>query len=61
MFYIIDCFTGWLLEVDLGVIIGSFIHCSSVVRVAYGCSFSHRKAMGITTRPSQWQNKVGTY
>ena len=26
MFYIIDCFTGWLLEVDLGVNIGSFIH-----------------------------------
>ena len=25
MFYIIDCFTGWLLEVDLGVNIGSFI------------------------------------
>ena len=60
MFYIIDCFTGWLLEVDLGVNIGSFI-CSSVVRVAYGCSFSHWKAMGLTTRPSQWQNKVGTY
>ena len=26
MFYIIDSFTGWLLEVDLGVNIGSFIH-----------------------------------
>ena len=26
MFYIIDCFTGWLLEVDPGVNIGSFIH-----------------------------------
>ena len=26
MFYIIDCFTGWLLEVDLGVNIGSFIY-----------------------------------
>ena len=26
MFSIIDCFTGWLLEVDLGVNIGSFIH-----------------------------------
>ena len=25
MFYIIDCFTGWFLEVDLGVNIGSFI------------------------------------
>ena len=41
MFYIIDCFTGWLLEVDLGVNTGSFILCSNVVRVAYGCSFSH--------------------
>ena len=48
------------LEVDLGVNIGSFIHCSSVVRVSCSCSFSHWKAMGITTRPSQWQNKVGT-
>ena len=26
MFYIIDYFTGWLLEVDLGVNIGAFIH-----------------------------------
>ena len=26
MFYIIDCFTGWLLEVDLGGNIGSFIY-----------------------------------
>ena len=26
MFYIIDCVTGWLLEVDLGVNIESFIH-----------------------------------
>ena len=42
MSYIIDCFTGWSLEVDLGVNIGSFI-CSSVVTVAYGCSFSHEK------------------
>ena len=41
MFYIIDCFTGWLLEVDLGVNIGLLIHCSSEVRVAYGCSSSH--------------------
>ena len=41
MFYIIDCFTGWLLEVDLGVNIGSFIHCSNVVRVVCGCSSSH--------------------
>ena len=56
MFYIIDCFTGWLLEVDLGVNIGSF-----VVRVAYGCSSSYWNTMGMTTRPSQWQNKVGTY
>ena len=50
MFYIIDCFAGWLLEV------GSF-----VVRVAYGCSSGHWNTMGMTTRPSQWQNKVGTY
>ena len=50
MFYIIDCFSG------LGVNIGSFI-----VRVAYGCSYSHWNTMGVTTRPSQWQNKVGTY
>ena len=54
MFYIIDCFTGWLLEV------GSFIY-SFVVRVAYGCSSGHWNTMGLTTRPSQWQNKVGTY
>ena len=26
MFDIIDCFTGWLLEVDLGVNIESLIH-----------------------------------
>ena len=50
MFYIIDCFSG------MGVNIGSFI-----VRVAYGCSYSHWNTMGVTTRPSQWQNKVGTY
>ena len=50
MFYIIDCFTGWLLEVG-----------SIVVRVAYSCSSSHWNTMGVTTRPSQWQNKVGTY
>ena len=50
MFYIIDCFSG------LGVNIGSFI-----VRVAYSCSYSHWNTMGVTTRPSQWQNKVGTY
>ena len=56
MFYIIDCFTGWLLEVDLGVNIGSF-----VVRVAYDCSSGHWNTMGMTTRPSQWQKKVGTY
>ena len=61
MFYIIDCVTGWLLEVDLGVKLDHLFICSSVVRVAYGCSFSHWKAMGMTTRPSQWQNKVGTY
>ena len=60
MFYIIDCFTGWLLEVDLGVNIGSFIY-SFVVRVAYVCSSGHWNTMGMTTRPSQWQNKVGTY
>ena len=50
MFYIIDCFSG------LGINIGSFI-----VRVAHGCSSSHWNTMGMTTRPSQWQNKVGTY
>ena len=50
MFYITDCFSG------MGVNIGSFI-----VRVAYGCSYSHWNTMGVTTRPSQWQNKVGTY
>ena len=32
MFYIIDCFLGWLFN------IGSFI-----VRVAYGCSLGHRR------------------
>ena len=46
MFYIIDCFSGWLLN------IGSF-----VVRVAYGCSYSHWNTVGVTTRPSQWQNR----
>ena len=56
MFYIIDCFSGWLLEVDLGVNIGSF-----VVRVAYSCSSSHWNTIEMTTRLSQWQNKVGTY
>ena len=50
MFYIIDCFSG------LGVNIGSFI-----ARVVYGCSYSHWNTMGVTTRPSQWQIKVGTY
>ena len=50
IFYIIDYFSG------LGVYIGSFI-----ARVAYGCSYSHWNTMGVTTRPSQWQNKVGTY
>ena len=50
MFYIIDSFSG------LGVNIGSFI-----ARVAYGCSYSHWNTMGVTTRPSQWQNKVATY
>ena len=50
MFYIIDCFSG------LGVHIGSFI-----VRVAYGCSYqSLEYNRGVTIRPSQWQNKVGT-
>ena len=41
-FTLLDCFyrLGYL-EVDLGVNIGSFIHCSSVVRVSCGCSFSH--------------------
>ena len=29
MFYIIDCFTGWLLEVALGVNIGSFVQVQS--------------------------------
>ena len=29
MFLIIDCFTGWLLEVDLGVNIGSFAQAQS--------------------------------
>ena len=33
MFYIIDCFTGWLLEVDLGVNIGSFRWLTVVVLV----------------------------
>ena len=44
MFYIIDCFTGFgYLEVDLGVNIGSFIHCSSVVRVSCDCSLAIEK------------------